>query len=44
MEIILILIIALVVFDIGTFVRGFDSRESVDSPEWERRLDRRAFL
>ncbi len=44
MEIILILIIALVVFDIVTFVRGFDSRESVDSPEWERRLDRRASL
>lgn len=44
MEIILILIIALVVFDIVTFVWGFDSRESVDSPEWKRRLDRRASL
>ena len=39
MEIILILIIALVVFDLVTFVWGFDSRESVASPEWERRLD-----
>ena len=44
METIFILIIALVVFDIVTFIWGFDSRESVDSPEWERRLDRRAFL
>jgi hypothetical protein len=44
MEIILILIIALVVFDLATFVWGFDSRESVASPEWERRLDRRASL
>ena len=44
MEMILILIIALVVFDIVAFAWGFDSRESVDSPEWERRLDRRASL
>jgi hypothetical protein len=44
MEIILILIIALVVFDLVTFVWGFDSRESVDSLEWKRRLDRRASL
>ena len=44
MEIILILIIALVVFDLVAFVWGFDSRESAASPEWERRLDRRASL
>jgi hypothetical protein len=37
MEIILILIIALVVFDIVTFVWGFDSRDGVDSPQWEWR-------
>jgi hypothetical protein len=42
MEIILILIIALVVFDIVTFVWGFDSRDSIDSPEWVRRLVRGA--
>ncbi len=44
MEMILILIVALVVFDLVSFVWGFDSRESVASPEWERRLDRRASL
>jgi hypothetical protein len=44
MEIIFILIIALVVFDIGTFVWGFDSRDGVESPEWERRWDRQASL
>ena len=42
MEIILILIIALVVFDIVTFVWGFDSRDGIDSPEWLRRLVRGA--
>ena len=44
MEIIFILIIALVVFDIVTFAWGFDSRDGVESPEWERRLDRQASL
>ena len=44
MEIILILIIALVVFDLVTFIWGLDSRESVDSPEWEKRWDRQASL
>jgi hypothetical protein len=43
MEMILILIVALVVFDLVTFVWGFDSRESVDSPEWERRRNWEAF-
>jgi hypothetical protein len=37
MEMILILIVALVVFDIVAFAWGFDSRESVDSAEWEKR-------
>ena len=44
MEIMLILIIALVVFDLVTFIWGFDSRESVDSPEWEKRWVRQASL
>jgi hypothetical protein len=44
MEMILILIIAVVVFDIVAFVWGFDSKESVDSPEWERRRERQASL
>jgi hypothetical protein len=44
MEMILILIIALVVFDIVAFAWGFDSEESVDSPEWERRRERQASM
>ena len=44
MEMIFILINALVVFDIVTFVWGFDSRDGVESPEWERRMDRQASL
>jgi hypothetical protein len=44
MEMILILIIALVVFDIVAFAWGFDSRERVDSPEWARRRDRQGSL
>ena len=37
MEIILILIIALVIFDLVTFVWGFDSRDGVESSQWEKR-------
>ncbi len=37
MEIIFILIIALVVFDLVTFVWGFDSRDGVESSQWEQR-------
>jgi hypothetical protein len=37
MEIIFILIIALVVFDIVTFVWGFDSRDGVESTQSELR-------
>ena len=43
MEMILILIVALVVFDIVTFLWGSDSRESVDAAEWERRRNWVAF-
>jgi hypothetical protein len=44
MEMIFILIVALVVFDLVTFVWGFDSKDGVASPEWERRLNWRAPL
>ena len=37
MEITFILIIALVVFDIVTFVWGFDTRDGIESSQWERR-------
>ena len=37
MEIILILIIALMVFDLVTFEWGFDSRDGVKSSQWEKR-------
>ncbi len=37
MEIMLILIITLVVFDIVSFVWGFDSRDGIDSPQSELR-------
>jgi hypothetical protein len=43
MELILILIVALAVFDLVTFMWGFDSRESVDAAEWERRRNWLAF-
>jgi hypothetical protein len=42
MEIIAILLIFLVAFNVATFLWGFDSRDSVDSPEWDRRLIRGA--
>jgi hypothetical protein len=35
MELTLILIIALVVFDVVSFVWGFDSRDGIDSPQSE---------
>ena len=44
MEIIVILLILLVAFNVATFLWGFDSRDGVDSPEWKRRLDQRASL
>ena len=37
METILILIIALVIFDLVTFEWGFDSRDGVESSQWEKR-------
>lgn len=43
METIFILIIALVVFNMVAFVWGFDSREGIDAPEWERRRYWEAF-
>jgi hypothetical protein len=43
MEMILILIIALVVFDIIAFASGFESRDGVDAAEWERRRNWEGF-
>jgi hypothetical protein len=43
MELIVILLVALLLFDVAAFLWGFDSRESVDSAEWERRKYRRSF-
>ncbi len=37
MEILVILVSMLVAFDVAAFLWGFNSRDSVDSPEWERR-------
>ncbi len=37
METILILIAALVVFDIIAFLWGFDSRDDVNSSQWKQR-------
>jgi hypothetical protein len=37
METILILIIALVIFDLVTFVWGFESRDGVESSQWVKR-------
>jgi hypothetical protein len=44
MELIVILLVLLVAFDVIAFLWGSDSRDGVDSPEWKRRLDRRASL
>ena len=37
MEFIIGLLIGLIVFDLVALRRGVDSRDNVDSPEWERR-------
>ena len=37
MEIIVILLVALSLFDMAAFLWGYDSRDSVYSAEWERR-------
>jgi hypothetical protein len=37
MEFIIGLLIGLIVFDLVALRRGVDSRDSIDSPEWERR-------
>ena len=43
MEIIVILLVALLLFDMAAFLWGCDSRDSVDSAEWERRRSWLAF-
>ena len=37
METLLILMMLVIVLDIASVRRGFDSTEKMDSPEWERR-------
>ena len=37
MEIIVILLILLVAFNVITFLWGFDSRDGVESSQWEQR-------
>lgn len=37
METLLIVVMLFIVFEIASFRWGFDSREKIDSPEWERR-------
>jgi hypothetical protein len=39
----LILFAMLVFFNIATWLWGFDSTDGVDSPEWERRRNWKAF-
>ncbi len=34
---IIILLLALVLFNLAVWRWGFDSRDGIDSPEWERR-------
>ena len=43
MATIIVLLIALVVLDLVALRWGFDSRDDVESPEWERRRDWKAF-
>jgi hypothetical protein len=43
METIIILLVALLLFDVAAFLWGCDSRDSVDSAEWEKREYRQAF-
>ncbi len=38
MKTLLIVVMLVVVLDIASLRWGFDSREQIDSPEWERRV------
>ena len=40
----LVMFAMLIVFDIAARKWGYDSTDKIDSPEWERRSSRRAFL
>jgi hypothetical protein len=42
MELIVILLVALLLFDVAAFLWGYDSREGIDSAEWEKRKYRRS--
>lgn len=41
MEIIIILLVLLVAFDLAALCWGCDSRDSINSPEWEKRRQER---
>ena len=43
METILVLLAALLAIDLIAWKRGFDSRDSIDNPEWERLRNWAAF-
>ena len=43
METIFILLVVLLALDVAALKRGFDSRDGVGSPEWERLHDWRGF-
>ena len=43
METVFIFLILMAVINVLAWRKGFDSRESIDSPEWERRNERGMF-
>jgi len=44
MTFLITLLVLIVALDLAASLRGFDSRDTIDSPEWERRKYRQAFL
>ncbi len=43
MEIVFMFLILMVVIDLLAWRKGFESRDGIDSPEWERRNERGMF-
>ena len=43
MEIVFMFLILMVVIDVLAWRKGFESRDGIDSPEWERRNERGMF-
>ena len=44
MEFLITLLVLAVALDMAASLWGFDSRDTIDSPEWKRRKHRLAFL